>query len=137
MTSNHFETSYSPRFSETDGLGHISNTVIPIWFEGARDPIFELFNPTMDLNQWNLILAGFTVNFNLPTYYGKPVIIETSISKLGRSSFEVYQRCIQDGVQTAEGRTTMVHYDYENEKSIAISDSIKETIMKTCFKEQC
>ena len=29
-------TTITPRFSETDMLGHISNTTLPIWFEGAR-----------------------------------------------------------------------------------------------------
>ena len=31
-----------PRFYETDGLGHINNTVIPKWFETARTPIFAM-----------------------------------------------------------------------------------------------
>ncbi|MEC8369292.1 MAG: acyl-CoA thioesterase, partial [Pseudomonadota bacterium] len=29
------ETPIIPRVSETDGAGHIANTVIPIWFEGG------------------------------------------------------------------------------------------------------
>ena len=30
----HYET--EPRFSDTDALGHINNTVYPVWFEQAR-----------------------------------------------------------------------------------------------------
>ena len=29
----------SPRFAETDALGHINNTVIPVWFEQGRHGI--------------------------------------------------------------------------------------------------
>ncbi len=58
---------------------------------------------------------GFNITFSAPTYYGKPVTILTNISRIGSASFEVYQRCMQDGKLTAEGKTTMVHYDYENE----------------------
>ncbi|RYV03846.1 thioesterase [Shewanella sp. OPT22] len=126
--SKTFEMTFSPRFSETDGMGHISNTVIPIWFEAARDPIFEIFVPSMKMTDWNLILAGFNVTFSAPSFYGKPVTILTNISRIGSASFEVYQRCMQDGKLTAEGRTTMVHYDYESESSMKLSEVIKEKL---------
>ena len=45
-----------PRFCETDALGHINNTVVPMWFETARGPVFEVFNPGQDLSKWNVIL---------------------------------------------------------------------------------
>ncbi len=121
MLKKTFEMTFSPRFSETDGMGHISNTVIPIWFEAARDPIFEIFVPSMKMTDWNLILAGFNIMFSAPTYYGKPVTILTNISRIGSASFEVYQRCMQEGKVTAEGKTTMVHYDYVNENSMKLS----------------
>ncbi|MBM7071828.1 acyl-CoA thioesterase [Shewanella sp. 202IG2-18] len=128
MLKQTFEMTLSPRFSETDGMGHISNTVIPIWFEAARDPIFEIFVPSMKMADWNLILAGFNVTFSAPSFYGKSVTIITNISRIGSASFEVYQRCMQDGKLTAEGRTTMVHYDYENESSMKLSEEIKERL---------
>ena len=125
-----FEMTFSPRFSETDGMGHIGNTVIPIWFEAARDPIFQIFVPSMKMSDWNLILAGFNITFNAPTYYGKPVTVLTSISRIGGSSFEVYQRCMQDGKLTAEGKTTMVHFDYKAEKSVTLSPELKERLQE-------
>ncbi|MBE8168314.1 MAG: acyl-CoA thioesterase [Shewanella sp.] len=109
-------------------MGHISNTVIPVWFEAARDPIFEIFNPSLKLTEWNLILAGFSVNFDAPTYYGKPVTVITTISRIGSSSFEVYQRCLQESEQTASGKTTMVYFDYANERSQAIPEDIKNKL---------
>ena len=125
-----FEMTFSPRFSETDGMGHISNTVIPIWFEAARDPIFEIFVPSMKMTDWNLILAGFNISFSAPTYFGKPVTILTSISRIGSASFEVYQRCIQEGKQTAEGKTTMVYFDYKAEKSLTLTAELKSRLQE-------
>ena len=46
-----------PRFSETDVLGHINNTALPVWFEAARVPIFKIFTPDLDPKQWKLIVA--------------------------------------------------------------------------------
>ncbi|MCL2917311.1 acyl-CoA thioesterase [Shewanella litorisediminis] len=123
-----FDLSIQPRFNETDGLAHINNTVIPVWFEAAREPIFAIFNPELDLNHWNLIVAGFTIAFTAPTYYGKPVEVVTRISRIGNSSFEVLQQSFQAGKMTAEAKTTLVHYDYETEKSVAIPADIRELL---------
>ncbi|MGL4517652.1 acyl-CoA thioesterase [Shewanella sp.] len=117
-----------PRFTETDGLGHINNTVIPVWCEAARTPIFEIFNPELDLHQWNLIVAGFTVAFIAPTYYGKSVTVKTYVSRIGNSSFELTQTCWQAGNKTAEVKTTLVHYDYGSEKSRPIPTGIRTVL---------
>jgi len=42
-----FELKIKPRFCETDALGHINNTSVPMWFEQGREPLFEFFVPTM------------------------------------------------------------------------------------------
>ncbi|GGI86626.1 thioesterase [Shewanella hanedai] len=125
MPETFFNLEIQPRFNETDGLGHINNTVIPVWFEAAREPIFEIFNPSLDLTKWNLIVAGFTIAYTSPTNYGKPVLVKTWISRVGNSSFEVAQESWQQGKKTAEAKTTLVHYDYTIDKSQAISDDVK------------
>nr|WP_153666042.1 thioesterase family protein [Shewanella intestini] len=114
-----------PRFCETDALGHINNTVIPVWFEAAREPIFEIVNPGQDVAKWNMIIAGFTITFNAPTYYGKAVTVKTHISRIGNSSFDITQSCWQQGNKTAEAQTTMVHYNYQTQTSVALSDTVK------------
>lgn len=130
MSETFFNLEIQPRFNETDGLGHINNTVIPVWFEAAREPVFEIFNPSLDLTKWNLIVAGFTIAYTSPTNYGKPVLVKTWISRVGNSSFEVAQESWQQGKKTAEAKTTLVHYDYTIDKSQAISDEVKSQLAK-------
>lgn len=125
MSESLFQLTIQPRFNETDGLGHINNTVIPVWFEAAREPVFEIFNPQLDLSQWNLIVAGFTIAFTSPTHYGAPVEVKTWISRVGNSSFEVSQQSWQNQVKTAEAQTTLVHYDYQQNRSQAIGAEVK------------
>jgi acyl-CoA thioester hydrolase len=128
MQKTLLEMDISPRFNETDGLGHINNTVIPVWFEAAREPVFAIFNPELDLNKWNLIVAGFNVAFTSPTQYGQTVKIKTWISRIGNSSFEVAQQSWQGNRLTAEGKTTLVHFDYANDKSQPIPTDIKQLL---------
>lgn len=130
MSETFFSLEIQPRFNETDGLGHINNTVLPVWFEAAREPIFEIFNPSLDLTKWNLIVAGFTIAYTFPTNYGTSVLIKTWISRVGNASFEVAQQCWQDGKLTAEAKTTLVYYDYALDKSQAITDAIKQQLIR-------
>jgi len=117
-------TVITPRFLETDALGHINNTVLPMWFEAARDPIFRMFTPQMDVNNWPLILASYSVNFHAETHYGSDVEIHTTISRIGNSSFDVHQECWQQGIKTVTGTTTMVHFSHANKKSLPITDDV-------------
>ena len=59
-----FTDEINTRFCDTDALGHINNTMIPRWFEGARDHIFKMFTPDLDISQWRLILAKIDVIVN-------------------------------------------------------------------------
>lgn len=128
MSATELSLTIQPRFTETDGLGHINNTVIPVWCEAARTPIFEIFIPDLALEKWNLIVAGFTVSFIAPTYYGQDVTVKTYVSRIGNSSFELTQTCWQAGHKTAEVKTTLVHYDYAHEKSCAIPSQVREQL---------
>ena len=56
-------TSFDVRFCETDALQHVSNTALVAWFEAAREPIFRMFTPELDLQNWPLILASYKVDF--------------------------------------------------------------------------
>ncbi|MBY5993418.1 acyl-CoA thioesterase [Ferrimonas balearica] len=123
-----FSQQFAPRFMETDALGHINNTVIPVWFEEGRTPIFELFVPQLDLSRWNLILASIQVDFLAQTYYGKPITVETRIARLGSSSFDVEQQVVQDGQVTARGKAVMVHFDYQSNRSAPIPESIRQQL---------
>ena len=43
-----YEHTISPGFSDTDALGHINNTKLPIWFLEARNELFKIFTPDLD-----------------------------------------------------------------------------------------
>jgi len=122
------EMSFDVRFCETDALQHVSNTALVSWFEAARDPIFRMFTPTMDLKNWPLILASYKVDFLAQIFYGKPVTVKTYISRIGNSAFDVYQELWQANILCAKGVTTMVHFDYKTQRSKAIPDPIKKAL---------
>ncbi len=124
MSGNYFSQTFKPRFSDTDALGHINNTMVPVWFEGARDDIFKWFTPDLDLSQWKLILAKIDVTFHGQMYYEYEMEIRTYIGRVGSSSFDVYQELWQQGQCCASGTAVMVHFDYQNQKTVKIPQDI-------------
>jgi len=130
-----FSNTFEPRFLETDALGHINNTVLPMWFEASRDPVFRFFTPDMDVNNWKLILAGFNVNFHAETHYGASVEIRSYISRIGNSAFDVYQECWQQGVKTVSGTATMVHFCHTEKKSQALTQQHIELLKEHVFEQ--
>lgn len=124
-----FKMTLSPRFAETDALGHLGNTVLPIWFEDAREPIFKLFNPDLDVKAWSLILARIEVDFIRQIYYGTDVVIRTYVTEVGNSSFSVLQEAWQKGELAARGSATLVHFDYRSQKSAPIFDHVREKLI--------
>lgn len=125
-----FKELITPRFSDTDALGHINNTMVPIWFEGARDPIFRLFSPELDVQNWQLILAKIDVSYQAQMYYGQPIEIRTYISRIGGASFDVYQELWQDEKLVSSGTAVLVHFCYKENTSKKISDSVKSEMQQ-------
>lgn len=125
-----FHEVIKPRIGETDALGHINNTVIPQWFEGARNPVFKLLNPdsNLNLNQWNFTLAKTTIEFHMPLKFGIDIEIKTYINRVGNSSLDIYQEVWQQKKKYVSGTAIMVHFDYKKRKSIPIPDSLKQKI---------
>ena len=120
-----FHLELEPRFSDTDALGHISNTTLPVWFEQARTPVFRIFHPTLEAETWPLIIARLEIDLMAQSYWHIPVKIKTGIGKIGNSSFHVIQEAWQGDKQIARGVAVLIHFDYEIEKELPIPDDIK------------
>lgn len=118
----------SPRFNETDALGHINNTVIAAWFEGARDAVFRVFTEDLDTANWRLILAKFSVEFHAELFYGHDVTIHTEVSRIGNSSFDVSQQAWQQGRLCASGVAVLVHYDFQAAQSTPLTDHQRQRL---------
>ena len=127
-----YKTNISPRIGDTDGLRHINNTVLPIWFETARTPLFRLFVPDLELTykKWNLIMVHADFNFLKQIFYGYDVEIRTYITKIGNTSFTIFQEAWQNGELTSNGSTVLVYFDFIRQESQTIPQDIREELKK-------
>ncbi|HCT41617.1 MAG: thioesterase family protein [Moraxellaceae bacterium] len=129
-----FSMTVTPRFYETDALGHINNTVTSGWFEASREPVFRLFNPTLALDKWNLILAKVEIDYVAQTHYGHDVLLLTGIERIGNSSFVVAQEAWQNDVCVARGKAVQVYFNYETQKSEPLPIAIRAELEKHMMK---
>ena len=117
---------------DTDALGHVNNTTIPLWFESARNPFYKIFNPTMklDANTWNLIMVHTEYDYLDQIYYADQIEIRTYIEKIGNTSCTVYQEAWQNNQKKATGKAVLVYYDFKKQNKMTIPEKIKEQLQE-------
>lgn len=124
-----YKETITPRISETDALGHINNNVLSVWFDEARRPIYEIFTPGLNLENWCLIMARSEIDVVGQIFLGTDVSIETKIEHLGTSSIIFVQTASQKNVLVAKSKATWVHFDFTAQKPAPIPDNLKEQLM--------
>ena len=129
-------TTVTPRFFETDALGHINNATLSTWFEEARRPIFKVFVPDLNPHNWNLILAHLEIDFLNQIYFSADVELKTGILKLGNSSMVLDQEAWQNGKKVAACKAVMVHFDYMTNASAPIPDDLREQLAQFMVGEE-
>jgi acyl-CoA thioester hydrolase len=126
------------RFGDTDAMGHTNNSRFLTFCESARLDYWEAatgeaFALRTHGARESLILAEIRVTYRSPSYFGEPLVVESRLARLGRTSFTLEHRVTAEAsphgaarlVATAED--VLVMYDYESERPRVIPD---ETIAR-------
>ena len=128
-------TNIVPRVSETDGVGHINNVFVPIWFEAGRREIFRIFSPNLDFVNWKLALVKVTIEYVDQLYLAENVEIRTGIEKIGNSSFTIKEEIHQTDRLCAKGEAIYVNYNFNKKESETISNEIRDKLQSVKFIE--
>jgi len=120
------------QWGDQDAFGHVNNTVYLRWFESARIVYLERIG-MMDLHaaeNVGPILASATCDYRRPVTYPDTVLVGARVTRIGRSSFSMeHAAASQDqGVIAAEGKSTLVVFDYHKEKSHPIPPALRQAI---------
>ncbi|MDR2403664.1 MAG: acyl-CoA thioesterase [Spirochaetaceae bacterium] len=125
-----FTTTVTPRFGDVDGLGHINNVVLAAWFELARNPLFRIFEPDLNLshNHWPLIMAHTEYDFTDQLFFQYDVELRTFVERVGTKSFTLYHEAWQQGRLCSVGRAVIVHFDFLRNQSTPIPEDKKRLL---------
>ncbi|NLT27440.1 MAG: acyl-CoA thioesterase [Microbacteriaceae bacterium] len=125
-----YQLHIEPKVSETDALGHINNTVMPVWFEAARTPLFRIFNPELDFDNWHMVVVGLALDYRRQTYYGRPAEVRGWVASIGKSSIKLAEHLYQDGELCVVNEAVYVNFDHETQRSRPISDAQREALQQ-------
>ena len=123
-----FSITITPRFYETDALGHINNASITAWFEVARVSYLESLGDKDPSAAKDWILASLQLDFLAETLYGADVIADIIDARVGNSSLTVICAMSQEGRVTVRGTAVLVHMDHESKSSKRIPDELRQRI---------
>ncbi len=118
------------RWADLDALGHVNNTRFFTFDETARLDYFgELMrNDDQFWKAHGLILARIECDFISQLRHPASVRAGFRIERLGRSSMNTLAAYFVDGKPVAISRGVVVWFDYNNQKPLAIPDSVRQMI---------
>ncbi|WAH38073.1 acyl-CoA thioesterase [Alicyclobacillus dauci] len=121
-----FTRNLQVRFSECDGLGHVNNATYFNYMEDARIEVFRMFNPSLSLDKWNLIVASARCDFLAQVTYADHLTVYTWVSHIGNSSFTLdHAIANEQGTWVARGQAALIAFDYTTQKASPITPEVR------------
>jgi acyl-CoA thioester hydrolase len=123
------------QWGDQDAFQHVNNIVYFRWFETVRIVYLETIGlqAMMETEHIGPILAAISCQYRSPVTYPDVVHLGTRVTRLGRSSIAMDHQIYSQAQQAlvAEGESTLVVFDYQQQKSRPIPAEIRRAI------EQC
>ena len=113
------------RYGDTDRQGHVNNAVFSTFLETGRVEILYAAEARRHCTGASFVIATLSLEYLSPLFWPGTVTIETSVTRIGKSSIELFQRILQDGTHAANGRTVIVQVDDVTEKGKPLSEEMK------------
>jgi acyl-CoA thioester hydrolase len=133
MNDFHISTSIKVRFADCDLMGHVNNAKFFTYLEQSRLEYFKNFPELNFLEsqkspELSFILAEISCTFKSPAFLDETLIVKTRTSELKRSSFVMEYEIVEEKTLrlVATARSVQVMFNYREQKSVAIPDSIRE-----------
>jgi acyl-CoA thioester hydrolase len=139
MDSNLAFTSNFPVFitlpvqwGDQDAFGHVNNTVYFRWFESARIAYSDRIglSESMKTKKVGPILASISCDYRRQITYPETVIVGAKVTRIGRTSITIEHELFtqSDQALAAEGKSTIVVFDYNSNRPHPVPDSIRRAI---------
>ncbi len=120
------------QWGDQDAFGHVNNTVYFRWFESARIAYSERIGlgHMLDVEPIAPILASISCDYRSPVTYPDTVRVGIPVSRIGRTSIGLEHSIISVRLNAiaAEGRSTIVVFDYRANQPHPVPLSVRQTI---------
>jgi len=130
---NSFKTPIHVRFRDIDGMGHVNNAVFFTYFAEGRLSLFRKFSMDSDFSTFSFILAHISCDYLRPITLDTRLLLEIWVQEIGNKSFGLGYKLADfsnASIIYATGESVQVCFDYEDNKPVAVSDSLKRKLIE-------
>ena len=116
-------------FRDLDVFGHVNNAVHLTYIENARIAYAQDVLGIDSLDGLLLIVASVKIDFRSRANLGETLEVGARASRVGTKSFDLdHEVRGPDGRLVAEAQTTLVAFDYGNDRTMPVPDEWRERI---------
>jgi acyl-CoA thioester hydrolase len=131
MTTFRFRHPIEVRYADIDSFQHVNNARYFTYMEQARSHYFQRLGlwDGRRLDHLEVILASARCDYIKPIAFGDAITVAVATIRLGNKSFDMaYAIEGEGGGLFAEGASTLVAYDYQAGRSIALPDAWRQRL---------
>jgi acyl-CoA thioester hydrolase len=130
MTNFPIELKIPVAWGDMDAFGHVNNVQYMRYFETARVKYFDNMMIGDDAKSpVKPVLASLTANFKAPVVYPDTLTVKIGVTKIGNSSLNMCSEMYnQKGQLVLEAFCTIVSFDFELQRPVAVPEKIKNYI---------
>ena len=116
------------RYADTDRQGHVNNALFSTYVETGRVEFLYGGDLRPEMFGNSFVIASLQIDFLAEITWPGKVEIGTGVTRLGRSSFNLYQGLFQEGQLVATARTVIVQVSNETKKSAALNEEYRQLL---------
>jgi acyl-CoA thioester hydrolase len=113
---------FSVQFADVDMMRHVNNVAYIRWAETMRAEYFAQVMRTPINGDRGMIQATISFTYERQLEYREPIAIGVKIPRIGTKSFDFYYEVWSEAqnARAAQGITTMVAFDFVQNRTIAV-----------------
>ena len=121
------------RLSDVNAARHVSNTAIAGIYDDARYDVLMQVVPEGERSRGNrTVMAQTNLRYIEEIHHPDPLTVATGVSRIGRSSFELFQGLFSAGRCVGLCDTTYVYCDAAG--PAAVDDAKRTTLMSIAYR---
>ncbi len=112
-------TTVQTRYSDTDALGHFSNSSYVIFLEVGR---LDFFKKVMDGSDvpFTMVVVNINVDIMRECVYGDHIEVTTRCTRIGTKSMVLTSEILANGNLVSKGTVTLVAFDVVTRQSVPL-----------------
>lgn len=116
------------RFNDVDRLGHVNNNAYFAYYDlGKEEYLRDALKTDYRGTGIVPVIANINADFIMPIFYGDDIVIETRVAHIGRKSFTLVQRAVnQEQHVVCRCQTVMVCFDLTTQQSVELPDIYRQ-----------